>query len=783
MNVRSLRVFLPLALLALLLAVGSVSLAVTWHQRQKALTEACRQQILADVARLVRLADQGPGLLSSLMFNEVAQASTRPQARMILLVDETGRVIHADRGVLRGKALSEVAPGLDGGRVATAMQGRMADWRMSADGLAMDALQGYALPSRGDEVRSSRRGVVYVAHDLRALRSEATRSDLLARVPDLIGLLLVFGLMGWWLGRHVTRPLARLDRAANALRAGDWSVEVPRGGFLEIDQLGAGVEALRRELAATWLAMPDLLFELDAEGRYLRVVAARPELILQSPTELIGRRVSEVMPPESAQSVLRAIADANVQNCVWGRELALNVPAGQKWFEVSVARKVPLDGGEPTFLLISRDVTERKQAEVSLRKLNEELEARVAARTAELLSAKNEAERANQSKSDFLSRMSHELRTPLNAILGFGQLLALSTQDAKQSGHVRHILGAGQHLLELINEILDLSRVESGQMTLSLEPVSVGDLVVECLALVRPLAEAHGIELLCDDIDASWRVRADRTRMRQVLINLLSNGIKYNRPAGRLLVRLSMQDDALRVSVSDEGEGLTAEQQSRLFVPFERLDADARQIEGTGIGLALSKRLVGLMGGRIGVDSRVGEGSTFWVSLLRCQPLSDDGAGLARVAAPATPTLAQGTREGGTQRTVLCIEDNELNLQLIEHLLSHRPGLSLLTAMTPTVGLGLARERRPDLILLDVNLPEMDGHEVLRRLRADPGTAAIPVIAVTSNAREEDKDRARAEGFSAYVTKPIDVLVLMAEIERLLPRDAAPSGLTPTAAC
>jgi len=782
MSVRSLRVFFPVALLALLLAVGSVSLMVATHQRQKALTEACRKQILADVARLVRLADQGPGLSSSLLFNEVAQASARPQARLVLLVNEAGRVTHADRGDLRGRTLAEVAPGLDAIRAAHAMQGRMADWRLSADGSVMDALQGFALPSQGDEVRSSRRGLVYVVHDLAALRSEATRSELLARVPDLVGLLVVFALMGWWLGRHVTRPLARLDQAANALRAGDWSVEVPRGGFMEIDQLGAGIEALRRELAATWLAMPDLLFELDADGRYLRVVAARPELTVQSPGELIGRRVSEVMPAESAQSVMRAIADANVQNCVWGRELALDVPAGKKWFEISVARKASLDAGKPTFLLVSRDVTERKQAERSLRKLNEELELRVTARTAELLSAKNEAERANQSKSDFLSRMSHELRTPLNAVLGFGQLLALSTREPRQSAHVRHILEAGQHLLDLINEILDLSRVESGQMALTLEPVSVRELVGECMVLVRPLAEAHGVELICEPVEADGQVLADRTRLRQVLINLLSNGIKYNRTGGRLWVRSAMLGDVLRLSVSDEGAGLTSEQQARLFVPFERLDADARQIEGTGIGLALSKRLVGMMGGRIGVDSRPGEGSTFWVSLPRCEI----SAGLTQVH-PRTPwRLELAARAGQGQRTVLCIEDNDLNLRLIEHLLSHRPDLELLTAMTPVAGLEAATTRRPDLILLDINLPDMDGYEVLRRLRADTRTAAIPVIAVTSNAREEDKERARLAGFSAHVTKPIHVQGLMDEIDRLMPVKAveAPTpGLTPTAAC
>ncbi|TDP82052.1 PAS domain S-box-containing protein [Aquabacterium commune] len=788
MNIRSLRVFLPLALLALMLLTGAVSVVLSLQQQQRHLTEEARLSVLADVSRLVRLTSEGMGSTSSLVAAEVAQIASRPQVHRVLLLDERGTVLNAQRAAWRGRSLKEVAPELVGERLQQATHSRMPQWHMQPDGSRMDAVQSFELPLQNDELRSSRRGLVYVAYDLREQRAAATRSEVQARLPELAGLLAVFLLMAWWLGRHVTQPLARLDAAAKALRASDLSVPVPRGGFLEIDQLAGGLEALRQELSATWHAIPDLLFELDARGRYLRVLAVRPELVVQAPQSLLGRTVHEVMPADAAQAIQQALDDAAVSGAVWGREFALQVPAGQRWFEVSVARKTAPDHGSPTFLLISRDITERKEATVSLQQLNEALEQRVQSRTAELLGAKNEAERANDSKSEFLSRMSHELRTPLNAILGFGQLLELSAQEPKQQRQVGHILSAGKHLLSLINEILDLSRVESGQMTLSLEPVPVAELVEESLALVRPLAESHGIQLApVPTLPSGSRVRADRTRLRQVLINLLSNGIKYNRQGGALSVHIEVQADTVRLGVQDSGMGLSAEQQARLFTPFERLDADDRQIEGTGIGLALSKRLVDMMGGHIGVDSEPGQGSTFWVQL----PRSEDGAVISGAPgdtpgnAPQHPLTAWGSNAHlqhaqAAQRpdcTVLCVEDNELNLQLIDHLLGRQPGIHLLCASEPRQGLRMAHELRPHIILLDINLPEMDGYEVIARLRSDPATATIPVLAVTANAMPGDAARARSAGFASYITKPINVATLLAEVERLRPAAPPAAGL------
>ena len=283
MNIRSLRVFLPLALLALMLLAGAVSVFLRLQQQQRHLTEEARLSVLADVSRLVRLTSEGMGSTSSLVAAEVAQIASRPQVHKVLLLDEHGMVLNAHRAAWRGRSVKEVAPELVGERLTQAAHNRMPLWQMQPDGSRMDAVQSFELPLQDDELRSSRRGLAYVAYDLREQRTATTHSEVQARLPELAGLLAVFLLMAWWLSRHVTQPLGRLDAAAKALRAGDLSVPVPRGGFLEIDQLAGGLETLRQELSATWHAIPDLLFELDARGRYLRVLAVRPELVVQAP--------------------------------------------------------------------------------------------------------------------------------------------------------------------------------------------------------------------------------------------------------------------------------------------------------------------------------------------------------------------------------------------------------------------------------------------------------------------------------------------------------------------
>jgi len=409
----------------------------------------------------------------------------------------------------------------------------------------------------------------------------------------------------------------------------------------------------------------------------------------------------------------------------------------------------------------ARDISERKRAEEALRRLNEELEERVEQRTAELSLAKAESERANLAKSEFLSRMSHELRTPLNAILGFGQLLELEIREVEQADNVQEIMHAGQHLLELINEVLDLARIESGKFTISQESVPLLPLIEECLTLIRPLAETRDIRFVETGRDCAGHVLADRTRLKQVLLNLLSNAVKYNRVQGTVGIACVVDGDSVQIRISDSGPGLTPEQQGRLFVAFERLSADQSGVEGTGIGLALSKRLTELMGGQIGVESAPGQGSTFWVRM----PITDAHPG----ATAETEVLEVPARVAGhSQFDVLCIEDNPANLRLIERILARRADIRLLSASAPGLGLELAVAYKPALILLDINLPDMDGYEVMQCLRESAVTRDIPVVAISANAMAKDLARGKAAGFVEYLTKPLNVVRFNSVVDDIL---------------
>jgi response regulator RpfG family c-di-GMP phosphodiesterase/signal transduction histidine kinase len=337
-----------------------------------------------------------------------------------------------------------------------------------------------------------------------------------------------------------------------------------------------------------------------------------------------------------------------------------------------------------------------------------------------------EAERANQAKSEFLSRMSHELRTPLNAVLGFGQLLATSELDDRQRANVDQILTAGRHLLTLINEVLNLSRIEAGELTISLEPIHLATVLDDTIDLIAPLAAAQRVTLTtpADETDA-W-VHADQQRLKQVLLNLLSNAVKYNREDGQVHVRVERPgNDRVRIVVADTGAGIAPDMLPRLFNPFERLGAEHSDIEGTGLGLSLSKSLVEAMGGTIDVTSTPGAGSAFTVELGAADPIQPP-------AALPTGIAHAGAIDGGT-RTLLCIEDNVANLELIEQIFAARPDIELLTAVQGTIGAELARRHRPDLVLLDLNLPDIDGHKVLERLHADPATEHLPVVILSAD--------------------------------------------------
>jgi len=380
--------------------------------------------------------------------------------------------------------------------------------------------------------------------------------------------------------------------------------------------------------------------------------------------------------------------------------------------------------------------------------------------------ARAEAEQANRAKSEFLSRMSHELRTPLNAVIGFAQLLELDDLEADQREGVEQILKGGRHLLELINEVLDISRIESGTMSMSVEPVHVGSVLADALSLIRPLADAAGVRLAADPEElAETYALADRQRLKQVLINLLSNAVKYNRSGGQVSVRFEeLAGDRLELAIADTGRGLSDEQLGRLFEPFDRLGAERGDVEGTGLGLALSMRLMEAMGGAISAESQPEVGTTMRIELACAQ--GPDEAAPSDAPAPA-PAAA-----GAARLTIVYIEDNLSNLRIVERVIERMPGVRLIPAMQGTVGLDLARQHRPDLVLLDLHLPDLHGAEVLQQLKRDPATAATPVVIVSADATAGQVEQLLAAGAAEYLTKPIDIDVLLRTIERVLQADA-----------
>jgi len=390
---------------------------------------------------------------------------------------------------------------------------------------------------------------------------------------------------------------------------------------------------------------------------------------------------------------------------------------------------------------------------------NEQLQQEIAERRR----AEEKADHANRAKSDFLSRMSHELRTPLNGILGFAQLLEMEPLPAGHEESVAQILKAGRHLLGLINEVLDISRIETGRLQLSLEPVPVDETLRGALDIVRPIAAQHGIALNAGAADERQHVLADRQRLQQVLLNLLSNAVKYNRTGGTVAVSCEeILGERLRILVRDTGHGISPDKLDRLFTPFDRLGAEGTGVEGTGLGLALSKHLVDVMGGTLDVTSQVGVGSTFAVELpLTAAPVEAlEPRGGSPTVDPAPPDA---------RMVVLYIEDNLSNLRLIEQVLGRRPRTTLLSAMQGRLGLDLAREHRPDLILLDLHLPDLPGQEVLRRLLDEPRTREIPVLILSADATPGHVERLLAAGARAYLTKPLDVRQLLALVDKHAP--------------
>jgi PAS domain S-box-containing protein len=416
----------------------------------------------------------------------------------------------------------------------------------------------------------------------------------------------------------------------------------------------------------------------------------------------------------------------------------------------------------------ARDVTERKRFELALQETN-----------AELGAAREAADKANLAKSEFLSSMSHELRTPLNAVLGFAQLMGseVPPPEPRQQRSIDQILKGGWYLLRLINEILDLSMIEAGKVTMSQESMSINDVLQDCKGMIEPQASKRGIKMRFPAPGTVFYVHADRTRIKQVMINLLSNAIKYNRAGGSVVVECADSGtDRVRISVTDTGAGLAPDQLAQLFQPFNRLGQHDSAEEGTGIGLVVTKQLVELMGGQIGVDSVVGRGTVFWVEFAASAPPC---LVLDNVDEGALERRHNAAQDADDQLTLLYVEDNPANLALVEQLIARRGDLKLLTAIDAYLGIELARAYLPDVILMDINLPGLSGYGALKRLRDDPVTAHIPVLALSANAVPRDIEKGLEAGFFRYLTKPIRVHEFMTALDLALVHAASRRPLLP----
>jgi PAS domain S-box-containing protein len=454
--------------------------------------------------------------------------------------------------------------------------------------------------------------------------------------------------------------------------------------------------------------------------------------------EVIGRHFSIFYTPEAIarghpdHELEVARSDGRFEEEGW----RIRKDGSRFWANVVITPLLSETGALRGYGKVTRDMSERRHAQEA------ERDARAA------------AERASRAKTEFLSGMSHELRTPLNAVLGFGQLLQLdSGLGEHQREHVGHIVRGGQHLLELINEVLDISRIESGTLALSPESVDVGETVRGAIALVRPLADGRDVAISCET--CSGFVVADHQRLKQVLLNLLSNAIKYNRHGGQVSVSCARDGERVRIAVADTGPGIA--QLERLFEPFDRLGAERSGIEGTGLGLALSRSLVELMGGTLIAANRAGEGAVFTLEL----PAGQERAVVAPVQAPVAQLALAASR-------VLYIEDNTANFRLVQELLTTRRPVEILPAIQGRLGVELARRHHPDLVLLDLHLPDMAGDVVLAQLQADPETADIPVLVVTADATPGRERRLLDSGAFALVTKPFDVPEFLRTVEAAL---------------
>ncbi len=529
-------------------------------------------------------------------------------------------------------------------------------------------------------------------------------------------------------------------------------LEIIKSNMAELESRVADRTASLQKLTQAIEQSPTMMYIVNSDTEIEYANARFYSFTGFTPAEVIGKNPKILSSGKTSPLVYEDLWKTIKAGDVWKHQIEDRKKDGcNYWASITIAPIHDPSGTITHYLCAQEDITERVVAHQNLQK------------------ARDEAERANKSKSEFLSNMSHELRTPLNAILGFAQLLEAgrnSPLTEKQKSQVEQILKGGNHLLELINEVLELSKIEAGKLGLSIEPTDADDLIEDCIAFASTIAEKRSIIVKDCSNEPKPMLMVDGLRTKQIVMNLLSNAIKYNRDGGSVWVSGEQVDDLFfRISVVDTGYGIPEDRQVELFKPFSRLGAEGSAIEGTGIGLALSKKLVEAMGGKIGFSCIKDTTSTFWCDF----PTAKHSTSAAQISKTEKPLPSFHSKNGQEDRLLLYVEDNPTNLALMENVIEDIQHLKMISAHTAEFGLELAEQEQPDVILLDINLPGMDGIEAVKRLKTHEKTRQIPVIALSANAMKETIKQAILAGFDDYLTKPLKIHKFYQVVESLLP--------------